>query len=263
MLSAFLTAAAVILGAMTLLWLVSVWKRDASIVDLFWGPAFVIVAWVYRLLGAEPGVLRQQLLLALVTLWGLRLGLYLTWRNHGKGEDYRYRQMREKQGDGFWWTSFFRVFLLQGVLVLVISLPYLVVQVPELEPGWHWTTAVGLVLWTAGFLFESIGDGQLARFKADPSNQGKVLRLGLWRYTRHPNYFGDFLVWWGYFAIALGAPHGWWTLPCPLLMSFFLLKVSGVALLEKTIGERRPEYRDYVESTRAFFPWFPKNNLRG
>jgi len=257
LLEAFLAAAAVLAAATFLLWLVSLWKRDVSIIDPFWSVGFVIAAGVYRAWGPEA-VARQWLALALVTVWGLRLGLYLLWRARGGGEDYRYREMREKRGPSFRFTSLFLVFWLQAALIAVISIPHLWLQAQEVPAGWRWSDAVALLLWAVGFFFETVGDAQMARFKADPSNEGKVLRSGLWRYTRHPNYFGDFCIWWGFFFLALGAPGGWWTLPAPLLMSFLLLEVSGVALLEKDIAERRPKYRDYVESTNAFFPGPPR-----
>ncbi len=257
----FLIATATTLVAVILLWGVSLKLRDVSIIDVFWGLGFGLTAWIYRWLGPEP-VGRQLLVLALVTVWGLRLSLYIGWRNHGKGEDYRYRAMRERHGVRFPWVSLGTVFLLQGVLVAVISLPHLVFQSTPLDVAWQWTDALGLLFWLIGFFFEVVGDGQLARFKADPQNRGKVLRHGLWAWTRHPNYFGDAMMWWGYYLFALGAPGGFWTFPSPLLMTLLLLKVSGVALLEKTISERRPEYRAYLAETSAFIPWFPKRRPR-
>lgn len=254
---AFLLGAAAVIAALALLWLLSLWQRDVSIVDVFWGPGFVLAAWLYRLEGppAEP---RQWLQLVLVTLWGLRLGGYIAWRNSGKGEDYRYRQMREQHGESFRFISLGMVFLLQGALILVISLPLLFTQAQPVPAGWRWSDALGLGLWMVGFFFEAVGDAQMARFKADPANRGRVMRHGLWRYTRHPNYFGDACQHWGLFVIALAAPGAGWTLPAPLLMSWLLLKVSGVALLEQTIAERRPEYREYIETTNAFIPGPPR-----
>ena len=257
LLAALLDAALAILVATTLVWILSVVKKDASIVDVFWGLGFVLTAWIYRLAGAEPTA-RQLLVLGLVTLWGARLALYIAWRNRGHGEDYRYRQMREKNGPGFAWKSLFIVFYLQGALVLLIGLPHLFLQAPAQSAAWRWSDALGIVFFAVGFFFEVVGDWQMARFKADPANRGQVLDRGLWRYTRHPNYFGDAMVWWGFYAFALAAPGGAWTLPCPILMTFFLLRVSGVALLEKTIVERRPQYREYIDKTPAFLPWFPR-----
>lgn len=255
MMTACLLAAVVLFVAVTLLWRLSIRLRDVSIVDIFWGLGFVLCAWVYRALGPPPSP-RQLLVLALVTLWGVRLASYIAWR-HG-GEDYRYGAMRERVGERFVWWSYGRVFLLQGLLVLLISTPLLVVQSQEVASAWRWSDALGLGLFAVGFFFEAVGDWQMARFKADPAHRGQVLDRGLWAFTRHPNYFGDATLWWGFYAFALAAPGGVYTLPSVLLMTFLLLKISGVALLEKTIVERRPAYRRYIERTPAFIPWFPR-----
>lgn len=252
-----LAASAVTVVVMMLAtWLLSVFKSDASLVDLVWGLGFVLVGWTGFGIIADPGP-RRWLLVGLVTIWGLRLSLYLTWRNLGKEEDYRYQAMRRKRPETFWWQSLFRVFGFQGVIMWVVSLPVQMGQVPDPSPlGWlDW---VGASIWLVGIGFESVGDFQLARFKADPANEGQVLDRGLWRYTRHPNYFGDFLVWWGLYAIALSAGQ-WWTVVGPLLMSLFLMKVSGVGPLEKDITDRRPAYADYIERTNGFFPGPPSD----
>lgn len=247
-------SAAAVAVLMASLWLASLWLRDASIVDPFWGPGFALVAWVALCL-ADGHPARQWLLVGMATAWGLRLGGYLAWRNVGKGEDFRYRKMREHWGDAFPWVSLFTVFTLQGVLMWLISLPLQLGQVAD-EPAWLGGLAVaGALLWLVGLLFETVGDWQMARFKADPANEGLVMDRGLWAWTRHPNYFGDALVWWGIGLVAAGAPAARWTLFSPALMTFLLLKVSGVALLEKDIAERRPGYREYAERTSAFFPW--------
>lgn len=242
-----------VLTAMAVLWLVSLRLRDASIVDVAWGLGFVLSIWVYWALGPEPGA-RQWLLLALVTVWGLRLSGYIFWRNHGTGEDRRYVAMRETHGERFWWVSLFTVFGFQGLLIGVIALPLLAVQA-DAASSLGVFDAVGTILWAIGFAFEAGGDAQLARFKADPANRGKVLNRGFWRYTRHPNYFGDAVQWWGFWTIALGASWGLWTVVSPIVMTVFLVAISGVAMLEKDIGERRPEYQQYVESTPAFVPF--------
>jgi steroid 5-alpha reductase family enzyme len=259
-LSALGIGLAAILAAVTFVWLVSLWKRDVSIVDIFWGLGFVGLSWFYRGLGPEAAA-RQWLLLALVTVWGLRLALYLLWRNWGAAEDSRYQAMREYRGDSFWWMSLITIFFLQGVLIWIIAAPLFVVQRSAGPPLWTWTDILGILFWSIGFSFETVGDWQLARFKAEPANRGRVMRTGLWAYTRHPNYFGDAVVWWGYFLFALSVSGGWWTVISPLLMTVLLLKVSGVALLEQTIAERRPEYRDYIQKTNAFLPWFPRGRL--
>jgi len=246
-------SAAAVAVAMGLLWLVSLRLRDASIADVFWGSGFAMVAWVAAAgnSGAEP---RRSLALALVTVWGLRLSLHVASRNLGHGEDARYQAMRRGHGERFWWVSLFTVFLLQGLLLWAISLPLQAVEVASGPPGLGWLDGIGISLWVLGFLFEAVADLQLRRFKADPASRGKVLDTGLWRYTRHPNYFGDALLWWGFGALAL-ATGAWWALASPAVMTFLLVRVSGVALLEKDIGERRPGYRAYVARTSAFVPW--------
>lgn len=235
-----------------LLWLVSLALKDASIVDIFWGCGFVVVAWVgyFNTTGDET---RKLLLTTLVTIWGVRLAGYLFQRNHGKGEDYRYQAMR-KRIKNFPLLSLPIVFIFQGVLIWLISLPIQFAQAsPEPLTAFD---LLGAVLWAIGLIFEAVGDWQLARFKADPNNKGKVMERGLWRYTRHPNYFGDALLWWGIFCFAL--PNGWWTIISPFAMTTLLLKVSGVALLEKTLAKTKPQYEAYVRRTNAFLPWFPK-----
>lgn len=252
-------AAGVIALAVLLLWLVSLARRDASIVDIFWGPGFALTAWaVFAWVSAHDlpsgGTARRLLLVSLVTVWGLRLGLYLARRNLGKGEDYRYVAMRQKAGRSFWIVSLFKVFLLQGILMWVVSWPVQGGQLPSTPDGLGPLAFGGLALWAVGLFFEAVGDWQLARFKADPVNRGRVMDRGLWRYTRHPNYFGDFCVWWGLYLVALEGAGTWWTVLGPAVMTFLLLKGSGVAVLEKTIGSRRPGYEEYARRTSAFFP---------
>jgi len=248
---------AVLVGLMLLLWILSLILRDASIVDPFWGMGFVILAWMTYLVNSSTGA-RPILLLSLTTLWGVRLSLHLSKRNWGHGEDRRYVSMREYHGPRFWWISLFTVFLLQGVLLWFIALPIQAALATSQPTALGWIDAVGGLVWLVGMFFETVGDWQLARFKADPAHAGRVLDRGLWRYTRHPNYFGDFCVWWGLYLIAVGG-GAWWTIASPLAMSFLLMKVSGVALLESTIVDRRPEYAAYQLRTSPFFPWPPSN----
>ena len=255
-LSIYLTAGLVILGLMTLLWLVSLALKNSSIVDIFWGTGFVIANWVYFALTPDGFPLRKWLIGILVTIWGLRLSLYILWRNWRKPEDYRYQAWRKEAGNKWWWISFFRVFLLQGILMMIISTPLLAAQRAAMPAHLILFDVLGAFLWAIGFFFESVGDFQLARFKANPENKGKVMDRGVWHFTRHPNYFGDSAQWWGYYLISTFA-GGWWTIFSPILMTLFLLRVSGVALLEKTL-ETRPGYKEYIEKTRAFIPWFPR-----
>jgi steroid 5-alpha reductase family enzyme len=255
-LTALVVAVGVIAALMFTTWVVSVIKRDASIVDPIWGLGFVLVAWAVRLtVDGDPT--RQWVLVALVTIWGLRLSIYLYWRNHGTGEDFRYQAMRRHWGDRFWWVSLFTVFALQGTLMWIVSLPVQLGQVPD-DPGFGVLGIIGVAVWALGLGFESVGDAQLARFKADPANKGLVMDRGLWRYTRHPNYFGDACVWWGIALVAAESGLGAIGIIGALTMTLFLRRVSGVTLLEKGMAKRRPGYEDYVARTSPFVPRKPK-----
>lgn len=257
MLILFLQASLLILILFTLLWLLSVKLKNVSIVDLFWGIGFVVVNMFYVWMSGDLTP-RKILLLVLVTIWGGRLSIYLTWRNKGKGEDFRYQEFRRKYGpERYWWISFFQTFLLQGVLTMLISLPLLGVSMGNQSGSLHVLDYFGVLVWLVGFTFEAGGDYQLARFKSNPQNKGKVMCYGFWKYTRHPNYFGDSAVWWAYgiFSIAAGS---YWQVLGSILMTLLIIKVSGVALLEKTLNHTKPQYVEYVKKTSSFFPWFPK-----
>jgi steroid 5-alpha reductase family enzyme len=253
----YLNGFLIIMMLMTALWVVSVIIKNVSIVDLFWGFGFVLTGVFYFLKG-DGSESRKILLMALVFIWGLRLSVYLAFRNIGKGEDFRYREFRKKYGENrYWWISFFQTFLLQGVLMWLISLPLLGAQYYGHDNPLGILDFAGIMFWIVGFTFEAGGDIQLARFKADPSNRGKVMDKGFWRYTRHPNYFGDASVWWGYGLVCLSAGS---YIPSigSVIMTALIIKVSGVALLEKSLKEQKPQYKDYIEKTSAFLPWFPK-----
>jgi steroid 5-alpha reductase family enzyme len=256
LLTIFGIAFLVVLAYVTTIWLLSLLKKDASIVDIFWGLGFVVLAWAYFSL-ADGFAARKLLIASLTTLWGLRLTLHILTRNWGKEEDFRYQAFRRRDGAAFWWKSFFNVFLLQGVLMWIISAPLLAAQFSSTPARLTWLDFVAVAVWLVGFFFEAVGDWQLVRFRANPANKGKVLDTGVWAWTRHPNYFGDAAQWWGFFLIALAA-GGWWSIFGPLLMTGLLLKVSGVALLEKTLVKTKPQYREYVQNTSAFFPLPPR-----
>ena len=255
-LSTYLILFAVTIGIMTLLWVLSLVLKNSSIVDIFWGAGFVIFAWVAFFLTPEGYLGRKLLLTALVTLWGLRLTIYILVRNWGKPEDFRYQAWRKQHGKKWWWYSFFQVFLLQGVLLTIIAAPLLAAQISPVPARLGVLDYIAILLWAIGFFFEAAGDWQLKRFKSDPANKGKVMDRGVWRYTRHPNYFGDATQWWAYYLIAASA-GGWWTIFSPILMTTLLLRVSGVKLLEKTL-DTRPGYKEYAERTSEFIPWFPR-----
>jgi steroid 5-alpha reductase family enzyme len=217
-------------GFMAFVWLLSLPTKNASLADIFWGLGFVLIAWLsFFLTDGYPG--RKILIVLLTTAWGLRLSLHIAWRNWGHGEDRRYQDWRLKRGDSFWYVSLFTVFLTQAALLWLVSLAVQLGQVSTTPAHLTGLDLLGSLVWAAGFTFEAVADWQLARFKADPANRGKV---------------------------ALATPHGWWAVISPVVITFLLLKVSGVVLLEKDITARRPEYREYLETTSAFIPWFPK-----
>ncbi|MCX6138448.1 MAG: DUF1295 domain-containing protein [Ignavibacteriales bacterium] len=251
-----LVCGALILGMMTALWLLSLAMKNSSIVDVFWGTGFVSTNLAAFYFSGHTA--QQTLLTVLVTLWGLRLSIHIFLRNKGKAEDFRYAQWRKEHGVRWWWVSFFKVFLLQGVLLWMIAIPLLAVQAAGHQGPISIYAYAGACVWAVGFFFESVGDYQLAAFRSDPSNGGKILTHGLWRFTRHPNYFGDAVQWWGFFIFAVSS-GSWWTVYSPLLMTILLMRVSGVTLLEKTM-KTRPGYAAYVHNTNTFFPWFPGNH---
>jgi len=245
-----------ILSLMTALWIVSVVLKNVSIVDMFWGLGFVLVNTFYFFkTDTTPA---KIVLLVLVAIWGLRLSVYLAWRNIGKPEDFRYQEFRKKYGEkNYWWVSFIQTFLLQGILMWMISLPLLGVNLYSTSQHLNLTDYLGMLVWTIGFIFEAGGDLQLVRFKMNKGNKGKVLKDGFWHYTRHPNYFGDSAVWWGY-GLLVVSTGSYWFVAGSVIMTLLILKVSGVALLEKSLNNQKPDYKDYILKTSSFIPWFPK-----
>jgi len=199
----FFMTGAVILFMMILLWLLSLPLKNASIIDIAWGIGFILVSWLTFLFTPQGYLWRKQLIVTLVTIWGLRLAIHIGMRNWGKPEDFRYANWREENGASWWWISFFQVFLLQGILMWIICAPLLAAQTSGFPAILTPLDTIGALLWIVGFLFESVGDLQLTRFKTDKSSRGKILTTGLWKYTRHPNYFGEAVLWWGLYLIAL------------------------------------------------------------
>lgn len=240
--------------AMFALWLLSLRLRDASIVDIWWGPGFALLALVAHATSPDP----NGILTVLVCLWGLRLGVYLGWRNIGHGEDRRYGAMRRKRPDRFALWSLFAVFGLQGFLQWFVALPVLVAQASRGPGATSGFVVTGVAVFSIGLFFEAVGDWQLARFKADPQNKGRVMDRGLWRYTRHPNYFGDACAWWGIFLACLPNPGVIFTVLSPIAMTWLLLRVSGVPMLERSLS-RKPDYAAYCKRTNAFLPRPPKS----
>jgi len=251
-----LSGLAAVVALFTLLWLASLAVRNSSIVDMWWGPGILLIGVTYKLTngGAHN---RSTMTLVLLTIWAVRLAWHIGARNIGHGEDFRYAKWRQERGASWWWFSYFKVFLLQAVIAWIVAMPlYYAMTAPAPVRFNAWDYA-GAILFAIGFFFEAIGDEQLRQFRSKPSNTGRVLDTGLWRYTRHPNYFGEAVLWWGFglFGLAAGGYAG---LIGPAIITFFLIRVSGVALLEKTLRETKPDYARYVERTSAFLPTPPR-----
>jgi steroid 5-alpha reductase family enzyme len=242
---------------MLLAWLVHLAQKKASVIDSFWGPGFAVIGW-FSFYAGQGDPWRKALLAVLATIWAVRLCWHITARSIGEPEDRRYAAMRANHPRDFWIRSLFTVFLLQALIMWVVSLPLQLGMWAPSAKGLGWLDIVGLLLWLAGFFWEAVGDWQLTRFKADPANKGKILDYGLWRYTRHPNYFGESLMWWALFVIAASAPWGIWSFIGPLVITLSLLKVSGVTLTEKMMSEKHSDLNDYKKKTSAFFPLPPK-----
>ncbi len=230
-------------------------KVDNSIVDIAWGGGFIAIVGV-SILSMESVHPRQILVSALVFIWGLRLALYIHGRNNGKPEDYRYQEFRKGWGKNPWLHALVKVFLLQAILMFLIGLSLIEIAAYGNSPL-NWIDVLGVIVWVKGFFFEALGDYQMSRFKKDPNNKGKIMRAGLWKYTRHPNYFGEVAMWWGIFIISISAGNWWISLISPVLLTLLILKVSGVTMLEKKYTGN-PKYEDYIKKTSTFIPWFPK-----
>lgn len=243
---------------MSALYLIAQKKKNNSIVDVGWGLGFSIIALTSFFYNAQHEI-PQSIVTALTLIWGLRLSIHIYLRNKGKGEDKRYAAMRESWGKWEPLYSFFQVFMLQGFLMLVVTYPVVLINTSiniQLTPF----CIAGFIMWLIGFFFEAVGDYQLTQFLKNPENKGRVMRYGLWQYTRHPNYFGELMMWWGIFLMAVTIPGGFMTIISPLTMTFLLLFVSGIPLLEKPF-EQNAEFQDYKKVTNALIPWFPKKRI--
>lgn len=240
---------------MNVLFCLALWLKKNDIVDVAWGLGFILITLLSLLL--VPGYsLRRLLVSALVLIWGSRLALYIFIRNRGKKEDFRYAQWKKDWGTNWALRSYLQVFILQGFFMLTIAYP-LFLYGPKPTAALGLLDLLGLLMWLKGFFWEAVGDLQLRRFKLDPGNKGKIMDRGLWKYTRHPNYFGESLMWWGIFVITLSIHQGWLAIFSPIVITTLLLRVSGVPLLEKKY-KTNPEYREYVRKTSSFIPWWPK-----
>lgn len=246
--AAFVTIVCLMLAT----WSISLLRRDASIVDIAWGLGFVLVAWAAKFVTGASGS-GNWLLLLMVTVWGLRLAGYLAKRNLGKGEDFRYRAMRRKYGERFAFVSLYSVFGLQGVLMMLVSLPVSLGQ-RDTDAGAGFIVLLGFAVWAVGLYFEAVGDAQLARFKRDPRNADQIMDRGLWGLTRHPNYFGDALVWWGLAIVGSTQGAGIWAFLGAAVMTVLLVRVSGAAMLDRLLAKRKPGYAEYMARTSGFIP---------
>ena len=234
--------------------MISLLRKRNDVADVAWGLGFVLLAWTSSLLSGRSGT-RGLLVGILVSVWGLRLAWHIHARNRGKAEDYRYLAWRREWGRWFYVRSYVQVYLLQGALLFLISLPVLIIN-RSASGTFSFLDVLGVSVWLFGFLFESVGDAELARFAKDPLNKGKLLQSGLWRYTRHPNYFGEVTQWWGIWLVALGVPGGWLAMIGPLTITLLILKVSGIPMLERKMAEN-PDFAEYKRRTSVFLPWFP------
>jgi steroid 5-alpha reductase family enzyme len=253
--SIWLPALPALVALAVVAWVVASARRNVGLVDVFWSLFLLLAAVLYW--AQSPRGLRAGLVVALTAAWALRLAIYLAWRNWSSPEDRRYQAIRRRNEPGFAWKSLYLVFGLQAALAWLVSAPLAAAITGAGEPGWLELAGATLVIF--GIAYEATADAQLARYRSRTASQAGVMDRGLWRYSRHPNYFGEFCVWWGFYLLAVAA-GGWWTVFSPALMSVLLLKVSGVGLLERDIAERRPAYRDYVRRTNAFFPGRPRTS---
>ncbi len=256
----YYTTLGVLLWAyMTLWFLVSLVTKRNDVADVAWGLGFVLLAWSSFFLS---GRLETRGLAAciLVSIWGVRLAWHIHARHRGKPEDFRYMGWRRQWGKWFYVRSYAQVYLLQGAFLFLVALPVLIIN---RSPGRaiDFVAVFGVCLWVFGFVFEFVGDAQLARFAKDSHNRGKILQTGLWRYTRHPNYFGEVVQWWGIWLLALSVPGGWFSVVGPLTITFLILKVSGIPMLEKKMAQN-PDFADYSRRTSMFIPWIPKDSSR-
>lgn len=251
----FMTIALLLLIYMNVWFVFSLMKKRNDVADVAWGLGFVLVAWASLLLSDESSPL-GILTTILVTVWGSRLAFHIFRRNKGKGEDYRYSEWRRQWGKWFYIRSYFQIYILQGILLLAVSTPVLIINQSNRtlsDP----LVAAGFIVWLIGFFFEVVGDWQLAQFLKDPANRGKLMTSGLWAYTRHPNYFGEVTLWWGVWLLSLTTPFAWVAILGPLTITFLILKVSGIPMLEKKLIEH-PDFAEYKMKTNVFFPWFQK-----
>jgi steroid 5-alpha reductase family enzyme len=250
----YTTLGVMLWGYMTLWFVISLIGRRNDVADVAWGLGFVLLAWTSFFLSGGSGA-RGVVAGILVSVWGLRLAWHIHARHRGKPEDFRYMAWRREWGKWFYARSYAQVYLLQGALLFIVALPVLMISRSS-GVTFRFLNGIGVCVWLFGFLFESVGDAELTRFAKDPLNRGKILQSGLWRYTRHPNYFGEVVQWWGIWLVAAGVPGGWLSIVGPLTITVLILKVSGIPMLEKKMAAN-PDFAEYKKRTSVFLPWFP------
>lgn len=253
--SYFLTLGLILFLYMSLWFVISVFKKRNDVADIAWGLGFVVLSWAGFFLEGNADI-RHILVNLLVSIWGIRLASHIYFRILGKPEDFRYAKWRAEWGKWFYMRSYLQVYLLQGALLFFIILPVLLIQKSP-SSAFGWLDLLGICVWSTGFIFEVVGDSQLKKFVQNPANKGKILQTGLWALSRHPNYFGEVAQWWGLWILALSAPFGWVGVLGPVTITFLILKVSGVPLLEKKMSEN-PDFENYKQKVSMFFPWFSK-----
>lgn len=253
--SLFLLSGVVISIFFAVMYFVGLMRKDNSVLDISWGIGFVLVS-VMTLFASGSLSLPKILLTSLIILWGTRLAIYISIRNYGKGEDYRYKKFRERWGEKTWLYSIFYIFVTQALVLWFMAFPILLVNKSRLDTL-SFSMILGVLVWIVGFFFETVGDYQLLQFKKNLSNKNKIMKEGLWQYTRHPNYFGEATMWWGIFIFSLSAPGSWIGIVSPALITLLLLRISGVTMTEKKY-ENDLQYKIYKEETSAFIPMPPR-----
>jgi len=257
MLQIFLSSVILVFLFFTTFFIIAQIIKNNSIVDIGWGIGFIAIT-LFTFFFSGDITLKSMLVTLLVLIWGSRLSYHILKRNWGKPEDFRYAKWRNEWGKWLLIRGFFQIFMLQGLLMLIIASPIIYINYSH-RTGLYFLDYLGAAIWITGFLFESIGDYQLAQFIRKPENKGEIMKYGLWKYTRHPNYFGEATMWWGIYIIALSLPNGFWFIISPLTITFLLLYVSGVPMLEKKFADN-PKFQEYARATPKFFPWFPKKS---
>jgi steroid 5-alpha reductase family enzyme len=247
----YIILALILLAYMSFWFVFSIFKKRNDVADIAWGLGFVLITWVSFFISGNFSI-RSLLVNILVSIWGLRLAWHITNRNKGKTEDYRYLAWRKEWGNWFYIRSYLQVYLLQGMFLYLIILPILFIN-RNIGTELNFIDGLGVLIWLIGFLFESVGDAQLANFIKNPLNKGHLMQTGLWRYTRHPNYFGEVTQWWGLWLIAINVPSGWFSIIGPLTITILILKISGIPMLEKKMAEN-PEFAEYKKRTSVFIP---------